>query len=150
MSKRAELLAPYAITTTETVRWGDMDALDHVNNTIYFRYMESARVNFFVGLGFPYKPGDLKNKAPEILMLAETRCRFKVSLTYPDVCHVGVGVKSISETEVVLQMEMYSEQLDCIAAEGDCRLVYINYQQHKRAPIPAPIRDLLEDHRVQA
>ena len=39
------------------MRWGDMDALGHMNNTVYFRYFEQARISWFDGLGDRLSPG---------------------------------------------------------------------------------------------
>ena len=33
------------------IRWGDMDAFGHVNNTVYFRYMEQVRISWFEQIG---------------------------------------------------------------------------------------------------
>jgi acyl-CoA thioester hydrolase len=38
--------------TRMPLRWGDMDAMGHVNNTVYFRYLEQARIELFEMLGF--------------------------------------------------------------------------------------------------
>ena len=38
------------------IRWGDMDAMGHVNNTIYFRYLEIARLEWLYQVGGPPDP----------------------------------------------------------------------------------------------
>ena len=40
------------------IRWGDMDAFGHVNNTVYFRYMEQVRISWFEQLGIAGGNGD--------------------------------------------------------------------------------------------
>lgn len=58
------------------VRWGDLDALNHVNNTIYFRYVEEARAQLYLEMGFPV-PGDRD------AVLVHASCDFLKPLLYP-------------------------------------------------------------------
>ena len=53
------------------LRWGDEDALNHINNTLYFRYMEQARVEWLDSLDLP-----LRRDRSEGAVLAEASCRF--------------------------------------------------------------------------
>jgi hypothetical protein len=43
--------------TKMPIRWGDMDAYGHVNNTVYFRYMEQARVEWIEAMAGVVRPG---------------------------------------------------------------------------------------------
>ena len=136
-------LAGYKFTVPQVVVWGDMDAMSHVNNTNYFRYMETARLNF-LGLIFPeFASADMK-KLSAGLALAEARCRFKVSLTYPDEVIVGAAVRDICDSSFVVQHEIYSSKLDCIAAEGDARMVYFDSINNRKGIIPQDLRSKLK------
>jgi len=59
-----------------TMRWGDMDALGHMNNTVYFRYLEQARISWFDSLGVDYGQGE----GP---ILGTISCRFRIPIAYP-------------------------------------------------------------------
>jgi acyl-CoA thioester hydrolase len=59
------------------MRWGDMDALGHMNNTVYFRYFEQARIAWFDAIGADYK------KLPEGPILGSIACRFVLPAVYP-------------------------------------------------------------------
>ncbi|MEY4752665.1 MAG: hypothetical protein RJA44_340, partial [Pseudomonadota bacterium] len=59
------------------IRWGDMDAMGHVNNTLYFRYLEIVRVEWLNALGFPPAPG---GEGPVIV---NAFCNFHQQLEYP-------------------------------------------------------------------
>ena len=59
------------------MRWGDMDAMGHINNTLYFRYMEIARLQWFGELGLPANPQGL---GP---VIANAFCNFIRQLEYP-------------------------------------------------------------------
>src|SRR5437868_9714800 len=64
-------------TSLIPIRWGDMDAYGHVNNTVYFRYMEQARVEFLESLGYTVMP---QGTGPVIV---GTSCTFMIALGYP-------------------------------------------------------------------
>ena len=102
------------------VEWGDMDAMQHVNNKRYFYYAESARLRWFneiySQLGVEYG-GELK----ESFALAETSCKFKVPLTFPDTLLVATGVLVIEANQFILRHLIYSNQLACVAAEAEAR-----------------------------
>ena len=65
-------------TTILPIRWGDMDGMGHVNNTVYFRYMEQARIEWFESLG--YNTGQNAREGPVIV---NASCTFLVPLVYP-------------------------------------------------------------------
>ena len=135
--KLPEALAGYRFAIPETVVWGDMDAMNHVNNTQYFRYMETARIRFiqevFPHFDEPSGSADMKVG----LALAEIRCRFKVSLSYPDEIIVSAGIREIQENQFIVQHEIYSTKLDCVAAEGDARMVCFDFVEKCKTNIPA-------------
>src|SRR4051812_30955499 len=74
-------------TTRLAIRWGDMDVLGHVNNTVYFRYMEQARLEWFYALaeGSAYTSGS----GP---VIANASCNFSRPLVYPATVDVAMYV----------------------------------------------------------
>ena len=69
------------------IRWGDMDAMGHVNNTVYFRYMEQARIGWFEALF----PGDEVWRSTGIVIV-NASCNYKRPITYPGTVEVRVMV----------------------------------------------------------
>ena len=69
------------------IRWGDMDAMGHVNNTVYFRYMEQARINWFGDL----VPEDEAWQSTGIV-IANASCNYKRAITYPGTVEVKLLV----------------------------------------------------------
>ena len=59
------------------IRWGDMDAMNHVNNTVYFRYLETARIDWFRSIGCPVDPRG------EGALIVNAFCTFHKQLEYP-------------------------------------------------------------------
>ena len=66
-------LEGYPVVIDEQVVWGEMDAFQHVNNTVYFRYFESARIAYFGAVGY-LEWMKAEGSGP---ILASTRCRFR-------------------------------------------------------------------------
>ena len=88
-----DLLAGYPVVIEIPVAWGEMDAFQHVNNTVYFRYFESGRIAYFEHSGWTTRErtGDI---GP---ILASVTCRFKFPLTFPDRVLVGTRADTIGE-----------------------------------------------------
>lgn len=130
----------YPVVISQDVIWGDMDAFEHVNNTVYFRYFEDARIEFFKRFGVnEYKAEH--NIGP---ILAATNCNFKLPLTYPDRVYIGTRYTVISPKKLNMEYVVYSERFDGIAAEGEGLLVYYDYNSGKSCEIPNEILERLE------
>lgn len=136
------LLKDYPCIISQAVQWGDMDAANHVNNAVYLRYFESARIEFFNQIGFMDFTGD-DGVGP---ILAEVNCKYKAPLTFPD--HIKITARilpnSLSEYGFIMQHVVYSEKLQRIAAEGTSRIVCYDYKNKHKALIPKKLIDKLE------
>ena len=80
-------IGDYPVTIEVPVAWGEMDAFQHVNNIVYFRYFESARIAYFDKIGI-WEFMEADGVGP---ILASTRCSFKIPLAFPDTVTVGTG-----------------------------------------------------------
>ena len=114
------------------IRWGDMDAMGHVNNTVYFRYMEQARVSWFEKMS-----GELSGSQSEGIVIANASCNFLKPLTYPGTVEVKMllGAASRSSVESYYEMRMNG----VLYADGAAKVVWIDVQQGKTRPLPAAI-----------
>lgn len=135
-----DLLADFPVVIEIPVAWGEMDAFQHVNNIVYFRYFETARIAYFEQLGFM----ELMNETSVGPILAEIRCRYRKPLTYPDTVSVGTRVSEMSEDRFVMHQCIVSHKLKAIAAEGDSELVAYDYRHGRKAAIPAEVRRQIE------
>lgn len=133
---KPDVLKDFKVLHQQVVSWGDMDSMQHVNNTKYFYYCESARMDFIREM-FPNLPApdqlELAGSASIGLALAETKCRFKVPLTYPDEVLVATRVVKIEDTQFLLMHAIYSTKLGLIAAEAEARMVCFDYAKGRRA-----------------
>ena len=96
---------------TIEVRWGDMDSQGHVNNAVYFTYLESARVELVRKIGFKGKQGG----EPEGLALVSASCDFKRQVVYPATLDVGLRVERIGRRSFEMSYGIFihgTDQLD--------------------------------------
>ncbi|MCS7080742.1 MAG: thioesterase family protein [Chloracidobacterium sp.] len=130
-----EGLEGYAVIVTCPVAWGDMDAARHVNNTVYFRYFEHARIAYFERIAFGL---ELTESVGPIL--AQTQCRFRFPLTYPDTVSIGTSVVGLGEDRFVMRFTVVSHRHGKVAAQGDGLIVSYDYRNQRKAPLPAEVR----------
>ena len=135
------LLEDFPVVVEIPVAWGEMDAFQHVNNIVYFRYFESTRIAYFERLGF-LEILDQTGIGP---ILAETRCRFRKPLTYPDTVACAARVSGIDEDRFVMQHLIVSHKLKAVVAEGEATLVAYNYREKRKAAIPGKLRRRIEE-----
>lgn len=137
----AELVAPFPIVVTTLVAWGDMDANHHVNNVIYFRYIEHARLKYFADLGF----SRLQQETGIGPILAWTDCRFRRPLSYPDNVSIGTRIRDVESDRFVMDSIIVSHNLKAAVAEGQQRVVVYDYWNNCKAPLPDVIRQRIAE-----
>ncbi len=138
-----QLLDGYPLIIAIEVAWGDMDAFQHVNNTVYFRYAESSRIAYFQSIGFRLGLSD-----PDIgPILHSVSCRFRIPLTYPDRVMVATRVTAIEVDRLTTHYRIVSQRHDAVAAEGEGIIVAYNYAKQEKAPVPQVVLDRIAAHR---
>ena len=133
-------LQGFPVTIEHPVRWGDMDAFAHVNNTVYFRYFEHVRIACFERIGFI----DTMHGSGIGPILARTSCAFRVPLEYPDTVTVGTRITDVGEDRFTMLYRVWSHRKQVIAAEGDGRMVVFDYRAGQKAPLPPAVRAAIE------
>ncbi len=120
------------------IRWGDMDAMGHVNNTVYFRFMEQARISWFVSLGVLAGPN---GEGP---VIANASCTFKIPFTYPGTVEVRTyaGKPGGSSFPTWIEMSLEGDP-GTLYAEGAAVIVWMNFPKNKPMRVPDGIRALL-------
>ena len=136
-----ELIGNYPVVIDMPIAWGDMDAFQHVNNTVYFKHFESARISYFEKIDFL----EVMNKTGIGPILASTQCVYKIPLTYPDHVTVGAKVDTIEKDRFIMKYAVISHKFKKIAAVGEGVLVTFDYQKNKKALIPDEIRKRILD-----
>lgn len=121
------------------VRWGDMDEMGHVNNAVYFTYLESARIKLFAALGLA-APMTAERKG---MSLAHAGCNFRAEVKYPEVLEIGTVVTKIGNASFHLAHVFLREGTDTLVADGNSVVVWTDYAQGKSASIPEEVRTRL-------
>ncbi len=117
------------------IRWGDQDAMGHVNNTVYFRYMEQTRVEWLESFGF-----GTAAKQGEGPVIVNASCSFLIPFTYPGTveCLMFSGTPGNSSVPTYYEMRLVGDER--IFAEGAAKLVWINPTIGKSIPLPDALR----------
>jgi len=134
------LLAQFTTVIAIPVQWGDQDAFGHVNNTIYLRWFESARIVYLERIGM-MELHAAENVGP---ILASVACDYRRPVTYPDTVLVGARVTRIGRSSIGMEHAAASQVQGVIAAAGNSTLVVFDYHKEKSHPVPAPLRQAIE------
>lgn len=138
------------------VAWGEMDALGHVNNVVYFRYLECARVEFMRRCGMT----DIRSPQGIGVILQHVQCRFRRPIVFPDTVTITARVTSIetdrftldheivSEAQTTAQTKVAADAAPVVAAVGTSTIVTYDYTANTKVPIPAELRRAIESMRA--
>lgn len=119
------------ITIQLPVQWGNMDAAQHVNNTVYLRWMESARIEMFKKIhGSDFK---FKKIVP---ILAWQDCKYIFPVTYPDNVVITLDIIELMEDRVLCEGKIYSKKHERIVAISKSLLKAYDMEGLKKHPFP--------------
>ena len=121
-----------------SIRWGDMDAMSHVNNAVYFRYLESLRIEWFRSIDC------VPSESAQGPIIINAFCSFIRQLEYPgDVLarhYVGEIGRSTIDTFATLER---TDAPGVVHATGGATVVWTDFKLQKSMPVPDRIRALL-------
>ena len=122
------------------IRWGDMDAMGHVNNTTYFRYLETVRIDWVRSIGCQPDPQG------QGVVIVNAFCTFHKQLEYPGDIVVKMYVSDVGRTS--FESWATIERTDdpgVVYAAGGATTVWVDFPAQKSAPMPDWLRKLLQD-----
>jgi acyl-CoA thioester hydrolase len=125
------------------VRWGEMDALGHVNNVAYLRFFEESRILWSASLGI-----HLDGKG-EGMILLKTSVTYKKQLTYPANIVVDLFAGEVGRTSFRLDSLLTVEGDSAPTAIGEFVIVWFDYQANKAVPVPETLRAILQGKAAQ-
>ncbi len=114
--------------------WGDMDAFGHINNVIYMRYFETARVRYFETM-----PTFTNFSEPAKPVLVSLSGEYKRPVVHPDTLSIFVGVKKLGNASMTMGCEMYSDK-GYLAFVGECTLVMVDLEKNRPVRVPEDMR----------
>lgn len=136
-----DLLEEFPVTVRLPVQWGEMDAYGHLNNVVFFRYFESARVRYLRKCGF--------TRSYEVdrvgAILHSTDARFHRPLRYPDTVLVGARVTDLSRDRFTMAYRVVSLEGDATAAEGNGIVVSFDYRTGQKTVVPEEVRRRIQE-----
>ncbi|MBI3410788.1 MAG: acyl-CoA thioesterase [Planctomycetes bacterium] len=128
-------LAGFPVIVQLPVCWGEMDSKGHVNNAVYFRYFESAHIEYFRRIDWLA----LERQSGIGPILAATQARFRKALTYPDTISVASRVASLEAQRFTFEHVIVSHSQGVVAAGGQGTVVAFHYVRQEKVPLPDEI-----------
>jgi len=119
-------------------RFRDIDSLGHVNNAVYFTYMEQARTEYYMRTAQTKRLDEIE------FILASAKCDFRSAIEWGETVAVQVWPVRIGTASFALRYEMRVKEDGRLAAEGESVQVAYDYATHRSKPIPDPFRRALE------
>ncbi len=127
------LFSEYPIVHEQNVAWGDMDAFGHVNNVMYYRYIESARINYFDALNI------FEQKV--LTVVASNQCKYLRPVFYPDQLKIAVRVDELRNSAMRMTYQLFSTAQNALVATAEAVIVCVDQENMQKATIPEDIRE---------
>jgi len=124
-------IGKYSTIVEIPVQWGDMDAAQHVNNVVYLRWIECARVELFRKIN-----GHSLQKDSIGPILAWQECKYISPVVYPDTVMVGVRISEFLSDRMVTETKIYSKENMELVAIGRQMIVAYNFDAREKTAIP--------------
>lgn len=119
-------LQQYPVIHPQPIHWGEMDAFNHLNNVVYYRYAESARIAYLQALGM--FDGNM------VTVLAQSSCQYLRPVTYPDTLLLGVRCQRLGTTSIAMEYAYYSCAQSAVVATAEAVVVRLDsHAAHKLA-----------------
>lgn len=132
-------LENYPLIVEQPVTWGDMDAHGHVNNVVYFRYMENARVEFYRRIG----KYEFEGRTGVTLVVKSTGCRFVAPLSWPDRISVGARVAEMNDEGILMHYLVVNAVTGRVAAVGEAAIAAV--KSADRVAFPEELRERIRE-----
>ena len=127
----------WPISTEIKVNWGDMDALGHVNHSVYAKWMETVRMMYFSEIGMMNLYDD-SNIGP---ILARIEIDYELPIVFPDVVTVSTSVSRIGNSSFDMRYKIESQSNNGkSAATGSVVCVVLDYSYGIPHKIPLKLR----------
>ena len=127
------LFSEYPIVHEQNVAWGDMDAFGHVNNVMYYRYIESARIDYFDALNIFEKK--------VLTVVASNQCKYLRPVFYPDQLKIAVRVDELRNSAMRMTYQLFSTAQNALVATAEAVIVCVDQENMQKAAIPEDIRE---------
>ncbi len=112
--------------------------MGHVNNAVYFRYLETARIAWFESIEATTRA---QGQGP---LLVAASCNFRVAIVYPETVEVRTYARAPGRSSIPLYQEIWSAtRPEVMYANGDSTIAWVDFEINKSVPLPEAVRCLL-------
>jgi acyl-CoA thioester hydrolase len=118
-------------------RWRDMDALGHLNHAVYLGYMESARVDVYIQLGF----SGIRKDMDESTILASMDVHYQSQVKHPASLDVGHRISRVGTKSFDFLAAVFNEEQEKPVCSALFKMVAFNYKMNQPILVPKPIRE---------
>lgn len=132
-------MGQWPVEVAVPVAWGELDSFGHVNNTVFFRWFETARMALFTEVGILDRMTN-ERVGP---ILARTHCDFRKPVAYPDTVRTRTGIRRLGNTSYVMAYEVWSDTQQTVVGEGEGVIVQVDYASGNKVPLDEELRDRL-------
>ena len=126
----------YPVSVEIPVVWGEMDALQHVNNVVYFRYFETVRIEYLQRIGIM----ELLSRGQMMPVVAETSARYRRAVTFPDTLLVEAKVSEVGEYGFTMSYQITSREQGVVTTLGEARVVMLNKTTGNKTLLTAELK----------
>jgi acyl-CoA thioester hydrolase len=134
-------LAGFPVVIEQTVDWADMDSFGHVNNVVYFRYFENARVEYIRRLGW-WQSLKETGVGP---IVASTHAKFRRPVAYPNTLLAGAKLVQMGTDRFTLRHALVSRTTGELVTDGEAVVVTFDYRAGTKVAVPEELRRLIEE-----
>lgn len=127
------LLNEYPVVHEQNVAWGDMDAFGHVNNVMYYRYIESARIQYFDALNI--------FEQSVLTVVASNQCKYMRPVFYPDQLKIAARVEELRNSAMRMSYLLWSTAQNAVVATAEAVIVCVDNKNMQKIAIPEHIRE---------
>jgi acyl-CoA thioester hydrolase len=125
----------------QRVRFGDLDAMQHMNNVEYLRFFETARIDWFAHALPDHAPGSRTSFG---FIFAECHIAYRAPAFFNDEIRTWVRPVEMKRSSIRLEFEMRVEAADRLVADGWGTLVGYDYAEGAPRPLPDAVRDRVQ------
>lgn len=125
------------IDTTIPVRWRDLDAYNHVNNSVFLTFLEEARIQWFDSLGSPWRSATFEP------ILAAATINFRRPIRYPETLRIRLATERIGRSSLTIAQRVTAADDDTILyADGNTVIVWVSPIDGRPVSLPEVVREV--------
>jgi acyl-CoA thioester hydrolase len=129
------------VSVRQPVAWGELDALGHVNHTVFLRWFENVRLAWFERVGVAALMRGRAGVGPAVgPIVARIECDYRMPVEFPDTIWASARCEELGRSSLRLRNLVWSERRGGVVAEGAVVVVMLDYAAQRSVPIPEVVR----------